>query len=88
MKKKLLSLVFVFALGFLSSFTNTNVITNNDRVEGIYSRVYICGGKYAKKFHSKSSCRGLSNCRSEVYYYDSEQEAKENGYNYCKICWK
>ncbi|BDD04859.1 hypothetical protein HNQ88_002253 [Aureibacter tunicatorum] len=28
--------------------------------------VYVCGGKYSKKFHSYSSCRGLNNCKSKV----------------------
>ena len=59
-----------------------------EKVDNTQSRVYICGGKYAKKFHSRNNCRGLNNCRSEVYYYNSQQEAIDNGYKYCLICWK
>ena len=51
------------------------------------SRVYICGGPYATKFHSRNNCRGLNNCRSDIYYYNSQQEALDNGYKYCLICW-
>ena len=64
----------------LSNITLNKTLTSN--------RVYICGGNYAKKFHSRNNCRGLNNCRSKIYYYDSQQEAIDNGYKYCLICWK
>jgi hypothetical protein len=51
------------------------------------SRVYVCGGEYSVRFHSHPNCRGLNNCQSEVYYEDSEQDAVNNGYSYCNICW-
>ncbi|PLX08132.1 MAG: hypothetical protein C0596_07480 [Marinilabiliales bacterium] len=51
-------------------------------------KVYVCGGKYSKKFHSTSKCKGLNNCKSKIYYYDSQSAALKAGYEYCKICWK
>lgn len=31
------------------------------------SNVYICGPAGAKKYHYSNSCRGLSNCKHQVY---------------------
>ena len=28
--------------------------------------VYICSGKYSKKYHFRKNCRGLSNCKNEI----------------------
>jgi len=51
-------------------------------------KVYMCGGAFATKFHSRTNCRGLNNCRSDIYYYNSQNEAKENEYDYCSLCWR
>jgi hypothetical protein len=32
----------------------------------VENQVYICTGKYSKKYHYKKSCRGLSNCKSSI----------------------
>jgi hypothetical protein len=32
----------------------------------VQSNVYICNGKYSKKYHYKKDCRGLSNCKSSI----------------------
>lgn len=60
----------------------------NKELISIESGVYVCGGKYAKKFHSRSNCRGLNNCKSKIYHYESQQAALNSGFDYCKICWK
>ena len=52
------------------------------------SVVYVCGGQYAEKFHSISNCRGLNNCKGGIYYINSQQEAINQGYEYCSICWR
>ena len=57
-------------------------------VEKVVTEVYVCKGPYSKKFHSSSSCRGLSNCSTDIGKYSSQQAAKDAGYDYCKICWK
>lgn len=50
--------------------------------------VYVCGGKYATKYHSRSNCSGLNNCKGGINKYDSQSNAKKSGYTACKICWK
>jgi hypothetical protein len=49
--------------------------------EKTYSQYYICGGNYAECYHTKSSCRGLNNCRSSIYSVSSI-----SGYLPCSIC--
>lgn len=34
---------------------------------GTETNVFICKGKYSKKYHYKKDCRGLSNCSTEIY---------------------
>ena len=70
------------------SFINPVVKPIVEDVTPISARVYVCGGPYSKKFHSISNCRGLNNCSTEIYYYASQREALNNGYDYCKICWR
>lgn len=53
MKTKLTILLGALAVILLTAFSNTTT-------------VYICTGKYAKKYHYKSNCRGLSNCKGEI----------------------
>ena len=90
MKKKILGLVFILSTVLSGlSFTNTfesKPISAESAAQT--SRVYVCGGKYATKFHSHSNCRGLNNCKGGTYYYSSQQAAKNAGYSYCSICWR
>ena len=52
------------------------------------SQVYVCGGEYSDKFHFYDNCRGLNNCQSDIYYYDTQNDAINHGYEYCLICWE
>lgn len=47
--------------------------------------VYVCKGKGAKKYHSTSRCKGLSNCKSGVAPV-SIGKATNEGKTPCKIC--
>jgi len=85
MKKLTLILIAFISLSFV--VVNDSNIPNVNGIEQSSNKVYICGGKYATKYHSHSSCRGLNNCKAEIYYYESQQEAINNGYSYCLICW-
>jgi len=38
-----------------------------------YTDVFICKGKYSKKYHYNSSCRGLSNCSTKAYKVSLEE---------------
>ncbi len=46
------------------------------------SDVYICKGKYSKKYHLVKNCRGLSNCKSTIKKV-SFQDAKDIGRTLC-----
>ena len=87
MKAKYIITILVIALSFVSATTfPTQTITTTEHSKE--SRVYVCGGKYATKFHSHAKCRGLNNCKGGIYYYNSIKEAERAGYTYCRICWK
>ncbi len=49
---------------------------------GFVSNVYICTGKYSKKYHYVSDCRGLSNCKSSIKEV-SLNDAKNIGRTLC-----
>ncbi len=44
------------------------VTTDNDKLYNLSKQrtVYICTGKYSKKYHYDNNCIGLSNCKSDV----------------------
>lgn len=44
--------------------------------------VYICNGKYSKKYHYTKYCRGLSNCKSTITKV-SLTKAKNKGRKIC-----
>lgn len=46
------------------------------------STVFICGKNGAKKYHYSETCRGLSNCKHEVYK-TTLKEAKGLGLDLC-----
>lgn len=48
----------------------------------VESNVYICNGKYAKKYHYSKSCRGLSNCKGAITK-ETLGEAKKMGRTLC-----
>lgn len=67
--KKYLIVIFVFSLSILFSSSNTG-------------EVYICLGKYAKKYHLVNTCRGLNNCKAEINNVTLEN-AKRKGRTLC-----
>ncbi|SDH29822.1 hypothetical protein SAMN04489796_102196 [Winogradskyella thalassocola] len=64
------SLFFCFGVATVTSF------------DAMDSNVYICKGKYSKKYHYSKSCRGLSNCKSSVDKV-TLSEAKKIGRTLC-----
>lgn len=48
--------------------------------------VYVCTGKYAKRFHCDEDCKGLRSCRGEVVTMSIE-EAEEQGLTPCGYCY-
>lgn len=47
--------------------------------------VYICTGRYAKRFHHYPECPGLNNCSGTIRGVD-EGIARQRGYTPCKRC--
>lgn len=48
--------------------------------------VYVCTGKYAKRFHCDEDCKGLRSCRSEIITMSIE-EAEDYGLTPCGYCY-
>lgn len=51
-----------------------------------YDEVYVCTGKYSKRFHSDEDCRGLQSCRGEIITMSIE-EAEDYGLTPCGYCY-
>lgn len=51
-----------------------------------YDEVYVCTGKYAKRFHCDEDCKGLQSCRSEIVIMSIE-EAEDHGLTPCGYCY-
>lgn len=66
------SLLLTLVAGFLMS-TTAPPATN----------VYICNGKYSKKYHLSKDCSGLSNCSTEIEKV-TLKEAQDKGRTLCK----
>ncbi len=69
--KKLITLVTLFLIS--TSFIINSLDTTS---------VYICTGKYSKKYHYEEDCRGLSNCKTKIKEVDITT-AKEFGRTLC-----
>ena len=49
--------------------------------------VFICTGKYAVAYHSRSDCPGLKNCKSEIKNIDEYTAINSLGFRACCRCW-
>ena len=78
--KKLLLLIFGISIFF--SFTTSDVCNTFTTSDLSNDSVYVCKGKYSKKYHYKSNCRGLSNCKPDVVKV-SLDDAKRLGRTLC-----
>ena len=85
----MIKIILISFLSFASlSTTNSQYVEPDCFNLPTQGRVFICGGKYAKRFHSHSRCKGLNNCKGGIYYIDSAADAIRKGFSYCNICWK
>jgi hypothetical protein len=73
--------LFTLALwGVLCSSTPEKTIQDGN------TRVYICTGNNAYRYHNNGNCRGLDNCCAEIKSVSLEY-AKSIGRSPCKICY-
>lgn len=70
MKKTVLIFLTIITLVITNAFAQT---------------VTVCGGKYAKKYHNSSTCKGLNNCKGGVSLV-TLNEAINMGRTVCLIC--
>jgi hypothetical protein len=50
------------------------------------SDVYVCTGKYAKRYHCDEECKGLRSCRGDIVVMSIE-EAEDYGLTPCGYCY-
>lgn len=51
-----------------------------------YDEVYVCGGRYAKRYHNDEYCKGLQNCKGGIEIMTIE-EAEALGKTPCGYCY-
>ena len=49
--------------------------------------VYVCTSEGAKRFHASDTCKGLSNCGSDIITLTRE-DAEYTGRTYCHKCYE
>jgi hypothetical protein len=77
--KKTLFLTIIFLLPLFGSGEASNVPQQE-------TKVLVCTGKYAKRYHSHK-CRGLKSCKGEILTV-TLAKAKKDGYTPCGYCYK
>ena len=60
---KLFSAICLFFL--YSSILPPSNTLHKDNFEEV-TKVYICTGKFSKRYHYTQKCRGLSNCKADI----------------------
>lgn len=51
-----------------------------------FDDVYVCTGRYAKRFHCDEDCKGLQSCRGGIVVMSIE-EAEDYGLTPCGYCY-
>lgn len=74
--------LFLLLLALLSCGDNKQNSPNDKR----FDEVYVCKGKYTKRFHNDIDCKGLMNCRGGIEIMSIEK-AGNIGLTPCKLCY-
>lgn len=51
-----------------------------------FDEVYVCGGRYAKRYHNDEYCKGLQSCKGGIEIMTIE-EAEDLGKTPCGYCY-
>lgn len=80
--KKLFLLVLLLLIFFVISCNKEK--ENNSSMNP--NNVFICTGKYSKRYHKERDCKGLYSCKGEIKEIDKESAEKENK-SPCSYCY-
>lgn len=84
MKTKLATgFILLSSLPFLIGCSDGRAETRNTTGK----TVYVCSGKYAKRYHYSKSCKGLLKCSGRIIT-TTTADAIESGKTACRICVK
>lgn len=85
MDKIMKKILFIVALvvATLGTYSCTNASAKEQKKE---AKVYICTGKYAKRYHKYFDCKGLNSCKGEILLIPISK-AKKQGKTPCGYCY-
>ncbi len=87
MKKFLSILLLAVALGSCGGSNKESSKEYRTKSKAVYyDEVYVCNGRYAKRFHNDENCKGLRNCRAGIRVMTIE-EAEDLGKTPCGYCY-
>jgi len=69
-----------------SSEQSTQTVIAVEKKEPVTNGVFVCNGKFAKRYHCTPHCSGLGNCQGEILEMTIEQ-AEAWGLTPCKRCY-
>ena len=72
----------ILALLFIGVSSSFQAPIEEISVNAVNSNVFICNGPYSTKYHYKKTCRGLSNCSTDIEEV-SLVVAKDKGRTLC-----
>lgn len=78
---KVVIILMLVLLCYLMSCDSNNGNSNRQGKE----TVFVCTGRYAKRYHYDNECQGLKSCKNEIIEM-SKKEAEERGLTPCLIC--
>lgn len=82
----LVVLVAVFYYAVDIGFKREKQTVKMESVEKIERTVYVCSGKYARKYHLDRECAGLDNCKNEIVVMPESQAKNVDGKTPCSLC--
>lgn len=69
------------------NYTRNDLVINSLGDNYLYQKVYVCLGKYAKRYYLYLYCDGLDGCKGEIVSM-SKSEAERIGRTLCSRCRK
>lgn len=84
-------LLFISTILLLLASCNSDKAGRQEKIDiatvAMSDTVYICDSEGAKRFHASDTCKGLSNCGSDIITLTRE-DAEYTGRTYCHKCYE